>query len=94
MMGEMKPQFSISTLLLLMAFIAISLGGSLAYQSIWHGISWPYTAKYLLGDSPYLVPLIFAAFMCGRKSITLASMVAFALIELSAIGVSYWIYPN
>jgi hypothetical protein len=89
----MKPQFQIKTILLVTAIVAIACGGILADEGIngygrGHPLSFKrITATFLLGI-PKWIPVVFVAFMLGRR-LTVTTVVLFAIAEALSVGVEY-----
>ena len=93
----MKLQFSTSTLLSAVAFAGITLGG---YVAVWRYVisldsTAPRQTAFNLGAtffavSPYWMPLLFASYALGRRKLTAALIVVFALFEVAAFGSTIW----
>jgi hypothetical protein len=91
-MGGMKlPRFSVKTILLVTAAVAITCAGVIGYRSIWS----PYfTAGYMPWNvfrytAPLYVPIAFAAFALGRKKLSVPMIIAFAIAQAMALAVLY-----
>jgi hypothetical protein len=85
----MKFQFRISTLLSLTAFVAIVCGGYVGIRVIAGGdLTW-FAWRTLAIFSPMWLPLVFAAYACGRRKLTVPLLVAFAIGEAVSLGISY-----
>src|SRR3954467_1512249 len=92
MRGMKLPRFSLRTLILVVAFAAISCAGLMRYRTVishtmqdWDIFLWD-VCQY----GPVLMPLAFLIFAAGRKKFTLALVVTFAIAEVAMIGFSYW----
>jgi len=79
----MKPRFTLKTLLVTIALVGIACGSVLVFGNRTDGI------PVLFGLSSALwMPLIFAAYAIGRRSVSLQQMIAFAIAQAVAIGIS------
>jgi hypothetical protein len=99
-MRSMKlPRFSLRTLLLSTAAIALTLWGLIEWHSV-QAISVGAGGEYALlhelrdffSDSLVWVPFIFAAYSIGRKSLTIPALIVFAVAEACAVGFWRWIF--
>jgi hypothetical protein len=87
-MASMKFQFGLSTLLLVVVFFSVWAG---ALVALWKPIRPAESVQMLIFLGPYWVPLVFAAFAVGRKSLTVWMVLAFSLSEAASIGGTLWI---
>jgi hypothetical protein len=104
MLVGMKFQFSIKAIFLATTFIAIALGGlygwhammrravepkggtvmPISLESVWIDLRW---------GSPFWLPLAFLGYAVGRRTLTVSILIAFALSEAIAIGITAWWPP-
>jgi len=82
----MKPQFSIATLLLSTAFVAITLGAWVAVNQ--HTVQ-VLPEEYLV-IVPFSMPFAFCGYALGRRAVSLAFLVTFAITEAIAIAIGIW----
>jgi hypothetical protein len=85
----MKLQFRTATLLAFTAFVAIACGGYGGIRAIAGGELTAYTWRTLAIFSPLWLPLVFAAYACGRRKLTALLLVAFAIGEAASLGIRY-----
>lgn len=83
----MKLQFSIASLLLAAAAIAITCGGIQAYRAGYDEDAPDFWAWYM--TSPPWVPAVFAAYAAYRRSLTVRMVLVFALAEATAVILNY-----
>ena len=89
-MVSMKWQFTTHAIFKLVAFVAIALAGmATSTRFLWGGgedrgfvIRW--VADYSTKVAPYWIPLIFAAYVLGRRKISVPLLIAFAMAECVA----------
>jgi hypothetical protein len=85
-------RYRLRTLLILMAFLAISLGG-MAWE--WRRneghLNWFYQCAVIVSVSPFWVPAVFAAYAIGRGQMTVFFICCFAAAELAAVYVVLWL---
>jgi hypothetical protein len=98
-MGGMGLQYRLSTLMLLTAATAITLGGYLLYKQ--YVLSYtvlsnrPAYILYLYGLTiPLWLPVVFIAVAVTRKSLTVPMIVVFGIALAAVIGTAYWIRLN
>jgi hypothetical protein len=93
-MRAMKPQFSVKTILLLTAAVAITCAGVIGYRQISGGaFTRAFMIRYQLAFAgPLYVPAIFAAFALGCKKLSVPIVIAFAFTEAVAVGVLYFLF--
>jgi hypothetical protein len=94
MMGGMKFQFGIKSILLATAVIAIACSGMLgvrAFAGSATASESPYKEMLvvLVCGAPLWVPFAFVAFAVGRKRLSVMMVVAFAYLESVAYGIAY-----
>jgi hypothetical protein len=77
----MTFQFSTSTMMLLTAFIAISLGGAMPLVRGMKPVDWEVAALGTAILSPLWVPVMFASYAIGRRAVTPKVVALFAAIE-------------
>jgi hypothetical protein len=82
-------RFTTSTLLLLTAFVAITLGVIHAAHRI-NGYPWDWAGPELVNSSPYWMPLVFAAYAAGRRTLSLRLVLIFAAVEVLTLAGVYW----
>jgi len=92
-----KPQFGTSTLFLVTAFAAIGFAGiaaaikqtfpALKYDLI---VSIFWSVDRLRFAGPFFIPVIFAAYVAGRRRITALLLLVFAAAEGIAVALSTW----
>ncbi len=92
MRGMKLPQFSIKTILLATAAVAITFAGVSGYISLWSPF---FTAGYLPWNvfkcfTPLYVPIVFAAFALGRKKLSVAMIIAFAVAQAVSLAILYF----
>jgi len=80
-----------SSLLLLIAFIAITLSAIFGWAKVADDHRGGDLTKWIVFTSPFYVPAIFAAYALGRKSLTVSLIISFALAEVGAICIAYWV---
>lgn len=97
-MSGMRPrfQFSTSTILLITAFIAISLGAFMHFDSLIGRSTlaerWEQLRLFAFW-SPLFMPFVFAAYAVGRRAITIWQLIAFAIAE-GAVNCWLWSLPR
>lgn len=83
----MRFQFSMRSILLATAFIAVICGTLVAYrymyvrQNYWE----PRLPFQLVLSAPLWIPFVFVAYAIGRRTFTARFVATFAVIELAAI---------
>jgi hypothetical protein len=94
------PRFTTRTLLLLAPALAVTLWGFIE----WHSVAvpaigfakgeyfFPAEVESYFYDSLIWLPIVFAAYCIGRKSISLPAVVIFFVAEAAAIGLWRWIF--
>ena len=83
----MKPQFSISTLLISTAFVAISLGGWIAIDK---SITRPVNYLEYLILAPFCVPFAFCGYAIGQRRVSILLAIVFAITEAVAVPIAIW----
>jgi hypothetical protein len=99
----MKLQIGTKAMLLATAVVAIACGGILAAERILGGgVSGPTSLARLIMvfgvSSPVWLPVAFTAFAIGRKKLTVAMVLIFAIGEALSVGIVYsvltWIFRD
>jgi hypothetical protein len=90
-MRGMRFRFATSTLLLIVAAVAISCGGMIGWGKIEGQIAFGRILLFTLLVSPLWLPFAFFAFAVGRRVLTARMVLVFAIAEGAAVGISYWI---
>src|SRR5437870_1699972 len=87
--GMKLPQYSVKTILLATAAVAITCVGLLGYRQICYGTFTEFfqITEMLRFGAPLYVPVVFAAFALGRKKLSVSMVIAFAFAEAVAIGI-------
>jgi hypothetical protein len=86
-------QFSLRTLLLIVAFVSIWAGGCLG---LWRvaaatGVEGLFVVELFLDLSPAWVPIGFLGYVLGRRAVTGRTILLFAAAEVAAIALMKWI---
>jgi hypothetical protein len=92
-MRGMKLQFSLATLLLIIAVAAITFGSFLIYQNaagVPDGNGKLYILYQYAVTVPLWLPIMFIFFAVARKSLTVRMLIFFAIAEAAAIGAAIW----
>ena len=87
------PQFTVKTLLLATAFVAIALGGlPVAVKIIRSPDNVELFGAVAVSTSPVWIPIVFGADCAGRRGVLTASIGAFLICEVISIFVtrSFW----
>ncbi len=89
----MKLQFSIKTIFLATAAVAITCVGVLGYISIWGTIfTAGYMPRYIFRyTSPLYVPIAYGGYALGRKKLTVPMVISFAVIEAVSLAILYFV---
>ena len=94
----MKLQFSVSTLLLFTAAIAIAVTGIQTWALIFpHNDRSPIERiTWCLGLAvellPVWLPFAFATYAIARRTLSLRMILVFALVEAGGVGIAYYMY--
>jgi hypothetical protein len=87
----MKLQFSTRALLIVTAMIAICCSAVLTWKRYMvPGWDIPTIATGLEFDAAIWVPLVFAAYSIGRRTVTWKLVAVFALAEATAVAAAYY----
>jgi len=86
-----KLQFRTSDLLAITTIIAIVCGGYAALRAIGGWSITGYTWRMLGIFSPFWLPLVFAAYACGRRKLTVLLLVAFAIGQAASVAICYFL---
>jgi len=84
-MVDMKLKFSTQSLMLVTAFIGVTLASAL-----WNGLQreyWIYYVIEVVQISVFFIPIIFAAYALGRRTLTWQLVLAFAIAQ----GATAWL---
>jgi hypothetical protein len=85
-------QYRLRTLLILLAFASICLGGMVWRWKLDQGaLNWFYSAAGIVDESPYWVPVVFGAYAIGRREMTVPFICAFAVAEAGAVYAVIWL---
>ena len=93
----MKRRHTTSTLLLLIALVAIACGGAVAWTKLgvidgseqWKFGGLEVGVAYLAIVSPFWLPIAFVAYAIARKALTHWTLLTFALCETASVGLVY-----
>jgi len=86
-----RPQFTVASLLLGTAFVAVALGGMMFnIGRIYRPFFVRDIVAYTLMLSPFWLPFVFIGYMLGRRTITIWTLVAFVGAEVAA-GFAVWL---
>ncbi len=93
----MRIQFGARVLLLATALVAIALGGSIAAWEILVAREsatplqpWEMARVFLI-MGPWWIPFVFFAYCLGRRTISVAPVLLFALVEAVAVVGFHWL---
>jgi hypothetical protein len=79
-------RFRLRTLLLFVAFAGICLGGMVWRWNFDQGrLNWFYRTGGIVSVSPYWIPVVFSAYVIGRREMTVAFICSFAVAEATAV---------
>ena len=92
----MKFQFTTASLLLATAFSAIWIGGITVFWNIAEerDVEVHFWTRGLMCYSPIWVPLVFIAYVMGRRKFSVPVILSFAAVEATAIGAVIWLYHH
>jgi hypothetical protein len=86
------PRYSLRTLLILLAFVAISLGGMVWQWRRSDGHLWFAQSAVIVSVSPFAIPTLFAAYAIGRRQMTVPFICCFAIAEAVALYLVLWLF--
>ena len=87
----MRFQYSTSTLLLVTAVVGIIVGSIAGWvRMIAYDAPPDFLAKVFVAFVPVWLPLVFIAFIIGRKKLGVRMVIAFAAAELATFGFAVW----
>jgi uncharacterized membrane protein len=90
----MKLQFSTSSLLIAIGFIAITIGGILAvYRAYSFADPLAVVVALFVVQSPLWMPMVFLGYVAGRRKMTFKVLIAFALVQTGAV-VAMLLFPG
>ena len=94
--GMRLPRYSVKTILLLTAAVAVTCAGVIGYNRIsGSAFTRAFMIRYqLVFAGPLYVPVIFAAFALGCKKVSAPIVIAFALTEAIAVGTLYLLFES
>jgi hypothetical protein len=87
-------QYSLSSLLVAMAFCAIALAGPV-WTLRFYRISVPEIPMIVVNVmlvSPFWMPIVACAFVVGRQRVSVMTTVVFAMVEGAAVLIVYWLH--
>lgn len=88
-------RYSLRTLLIAMTFVSICIGGIVHYTNLLNPEQFKYLAITLVWCAPLWLPIAFASYAIGRRTLTVACVVAFALANAASAGIiQWWILKN
>ena len=92
----MKHQFSIKSILLTTAAVAIACAGIQTYHALPRNdsaIQLNWELWHFSSSSPLWAPVAFLAYSIGRRSITVWTVLVFAVAEIIAVSCAYFFAP-
>jgi hypothetical protein len=85
-------RFRLRTLMIVVSFVCISLGGMIARQKLDQGsLNFVYQAAGFVSESPYWVPVVFGAYALGQRKMSMPFICAFAVAEAAAVCAVIWL---
>src|SRR3989442_439898 len=91
--GYLVPmRYRLRTLLLVMAFACICLGGIVWRWKLDAGnLNWFYRAVGIVSGAPYWLPVVFGAYAIGQRKLTPPLVCGFAIAEAAAVYAVIWL---
>jgi len=92
----LRPRFSVATILLVIAAIAVACAGLRGFAFVikagqYSPEDFRFWSWYVLRlSTPLWFPFVFAAFASGRRSLGWRMVAAFAVLEAAAVAISWW----
>lgn len=83
-------QFSMRSLMLAIAFVAVTTAGAMTIYNDITQSDWQVIGLVTVVCAPLWVPVLFVAYALGRRALTVPSVIAFGLAQAVAVGVAWF----